>query len=141
MLRAIVDLFRAEEDAHLGFYGAFGYELAFQFEPVRQKLARDDSQRDLVLYLPDEILIVDHRREVATLYRYEFQTSEGDTRNCERGGPESAYVPAPNAESRCDHAPGEYADTVRDAIDCFRRGDLFEVVPPLTEAIVKAREG
>ena len=132
VLRAIVDLFRAEEDAHLGFYGAFGYELAFQFEPVRQKLARDDSQRDLVLYLPDEILIVDHRREVATLYRYEFQTSEGDTRNGERGGPESAYVPAPNAESRCDHAPGEYADTVRDAIDCFRRGDLFEVVPSQT---------
>ncbi|MDX1512825.1 MAG: anthranilate synthase component I [Gammaproteobacteria bacterium] len=132
VLRAIIDLFRADEDAHLGFYGAFGYELAFQFEPVRQKLGRDDSQRDLVLYLPDEILIVDHRREAATLYRYEFETAEGDTRGLEGSGPEAAYQPAPDAPSRCDHAPGEYAATVREAIECFRRGDLFEVVPSQT---------
>ncbi len=132
LLRAIVALFHTDQDAHLGFYGAFGYELAFQFEPVRQKLRRDGSQRDLVLYLPDEILIVDHRREVATLYRYDFETEEGDTRGLERSGEESAYVAAPGAESRCDHAPGEYADTVRDAIEHFRRGDLFEVVPSQT---------
>ena len=129
VLRAIIDLFRTNEDSHLGFYGAFGYELAFQFEPVRQKLVRNGNQRDLVLYLPDEILIVDHRRETATLYRYEFETEQGNTRGRGRGGTEAAYVPAPDAESRCDHAPGEYADTVRDAIECFRRGDLFEVVP------------
>lgn len=132
VLRAVIDLFRTGDDAHLGFYGAFGYELAFQFEPVREKLSRDGDQRDLVLYLPDEILIVDHRREAATLYRYEFETDEGGTRGRQRGGPEAAYVPAPGAESRCDHAPGEYADTVRDAIECFRRGDLFEVVPSQT---------
>ncbi len=132
VLRAIVALFGTERDAHLGLYGAFGYELAFQFEPVRKKLHRDPSQRDLVLYLPDEILIVDHRREVATLYRYEFETADGDTRGLERGGEDSAYRPAPQAKSRCDHAPGEYADTVRDAIEHFRRGDLFEVVPSQT---------
>ncbi len=132
VLRAIIALFHTDQDAHLGFYGAFGYELAFQFEPVRQRLERDGSQRDLVLYLPDEVLIVDHRREVATLYRYEFEAEDGDTRGLERGGEESAYEPAPDAESRCDHAPGEYANTVRDAIEHFRRGDLFEVVPSQT---------
>lgn len=132
VLRSITELFSSPEDAHLGFYGAFGYELAFQFEPVRKKLTRDADQRDLVLYLPDEILIVDHRREVATLYRYEFETDIGDTRNSPRGGAESAYVARPDADSRCDHAPGEYADTVREAIECFRLGDLFEVVPSQT---------
>ncbi len=132
VIRVIIELFGTERDAHLGLYGAFGYELAFQFEPVRKKLNRDGSQRDLVLYLPDEILIVDHRREVATLYRYEFETEDGDTRGLQRGGTDSAYVPAPEAESRCDHAPGEYADTVRDALEHFRRGDLFEVVPSQT---------
>ncbi|MDX1528161.1 MAG: anthranilate synthase component I [Gammaproteobacteria bacterium] len=132
VLRAITELFGSERDAHLGLYGAFGYELAFQFEPVRRKLNRDPSQRDLVLYLPDEIFIVDHRREIATLYRYEFETADGDTRGLERGGEDSAYRPAPQAKSRCDHAPGEYADTVRDAIEHFRRGDLFEVVPSQT---------
>ncbi|HSS63213.1 MAG TPA: anthranilate synthase component I [Gammaproteobacteria bacterium] len=132
VLRAIIALFSTEQDTHLGFYGAFGYELAFQFEPVRQKLERDGSQRDLVLYLPDEILIVDHRREVATLYRYDFETGDGDSRGLERIGEDSAYVSAPDADSRCDHAPGEYADTVREAIERFRRGDLFEVVPSQT---------
>jgi anthranilate synthase len=132
LLREILALFETAQDSHLGFYGAFGYELAFQFEPVRQKLKRAASQRDLVLYLPDEILIVDHRREAATLYRYDFETEDGDTRGLERSGEESAYNPAADAESRCDHAPGEYADTVRDAIEHFRRGDLFEVVPSQT---------
>jgi anthranilate synthase len=34
VLRAIVALFRSGEDANLGLYGAFGYDLAFQFDPV-----------------------------------------------------------------------------------------------------------
>ncbi len=32
VLRAIVDLFAAPEEPHLGLYGAFGYDLVFQFE-------------------------------------------------------------------------------------------------------------
>src|SRR5690606_4234237 len=33
VLRALVDLFRSDEDSNLGLYGAFGYDLAFQFDP------------------------------------------------------------------------------------------------------------
>ncbi|MGR3586103.1 MAG: anthranilate synthase component I, partial [Pseudooceanicola nanhaiensis] len=40
VLRAITDLFHTEEDHHLGLYGAFGYDLAFQFEPIELKLER-----------------------------------------------------------------------------------------------------
>src|ERR1700749_2336966 len=59
-------------DPHLGLYGAFGYDLAFQFEPVRQEIARPAAQRDLVLHLPDEIWVVDLRRDEALRYSYEF---------------------------------------------------------------------
>src|ERR1700733_12257932 len=59
-------------DPHLGLYGAFGYDLAFQFEPVRLAIDRSDGQRDLVLHLPDEIWVVDLRREEAIRYSYEF---------------------------------------------------------------------
>jgi len=38
ILRAMIDLFASSEDAHLGLYGAFGYDLAFQFEPIRLRL-------------------------------------------------------------------------------------------------------
>ena len=33
-LREIIAVFGGD-DPHLGLYGAFGYDLAFQFEPVR----------------------------------------------------------------------------------------------------------
>jgi anthranilate synthase len=33
-LRALIDLFRHPDEPHLGLYGAFGYDLAFQFEPA-----------------------------------------------------------------------------------------------------------
>ena len=59
-------------DPHLGLYGAFGYDLAFQFEPVRLRMDRPPAQRDLVLHLPDEIWVLDRRREEALRYAYEF---------------------------------------------------------------------
>ena len=60
ILRAITDLFHTDEDSHLGLYGAFGYDLAFQFEPIVYVLERPADQRDLVLFLADELLITDH---------------------------------------------------------------------------------
>ena len=38
LLRALVDLLFHEDEPHLGLYGAFGYDLALQFEPVRIQL-------------------------------------------------------------------------------------------------------
>src|SRR5207249_11981526 len=35
VLRALLELFHSAADTHLGLYGAFGYDLAFQFEPIR----------------------------------------------------------------------------------------------------------
>ena len=40
VLRAVVSLFGSREDAHLGLYGAFGYDLVFQFEPMQLRLPR-----------------------------------------------------------------------------------------------------
>ena len=129
VVRALIDLFRSPDDTHLGFYGAFGYELAFQFDPIRLSMPRDESDRNLVLFLPDDILVVDHRRQVATRYRYEFEVGDRRTHGLARTGSRAPYVAARAVERECDHAPGEYAATVRDAIGAFRRGDLFEVVP------------
>jgi anthranilate synthase len=131
VLRAVCAAF-CSQDPYLGFYGAFGYELAFQFEPVRRRLTRDADQRDLVLYLPDEILVVDHRRQQATTHRYEFTFDGASTEGMPREGAGEPYSPANTLQQQCDHAPGEYAATVRTAIAAFRRGDLFEVVPGQT---------
>ena len=130
VLRALGELFRSDRDEHLGLYGAFGYDLVFQFEPVRLHLPRPEDQRDLVLYLPDEILIVDHMRQQSALYRYDFAADGASTAGLPRETPDAPYtVAAADRPAESDHAPGEYAALVRRAKQAFVRGDLFEVVP------------
>ena len=132
VLRTLIALFKSAEDEHLGFYGAFGYDLVFQFEPTRLRLPRLDDQRDLVLYLPDEILIVDHMRQQAAVHRYEFTAGGKSTAGLPRATPEAVYRPdlAPaTLPAESDHAPGEYPALVDKAKEAFKRGDLFEVVP------------
>ena len=130
LLRAVIELFRNDEDQHFGLYGAFGYDLAHQFEPVELRLERPADQRDLVLFVPDEILVVDHMSDRAVLHRYDFVTRAGDTRDMARAPREDAYAPASsgNIPPENDHQPGEYPAAVERAKDAFRRGDLFEVV-------------
>jgi anthranilate synthase len=128
VLRAIVALFASERDRHLGLYGAFGYDLAFQFDPIRRRLPRPSDQRDMVLYVPDELTVVDHARGEAFVVRYDFTTANGRTHGLPRETAASAYTIAPPAEARDDHAPGEYGALVDHARAAFHRGDLFEAV-------------
>ncbi|ESW78442.1 anthranilate synthase [Mesorhizobium sp. M0644] len=129
VLRAITALFKTEEDANLGLYGAFGYDLAFQFDPVDYKLERKSSQRDLVLFLPDEILVVDHYSTKAWTDRYDYSGDGFSTEGLPRDEIVEPFRTADRIPPRGDHEPGEYAKLVRKAMKSFERGDLFEVVP------------
>jgi anthranilate synthase len=134
-IRQVIDLF-AGPDEHLGLYGAFGYNLAFQFEPIRLRpdLSRS-PQRDLVLHLPDLIYVIDRKRETALRYSYDFASGGRSTRGLDRATTVSA--PASRAmtsgaspvELPDDPAPGSYAGVVEAARERFAAGDLFEVVP------------
>ncbi|WP_442582584.1 anthranilate synthase [Mesorhizobium sp. ASY16-5R] len=129
VLRAITALFHTDQDSNLGLYGAFGYDLAFQFDPVDLSLKRAESQRDLVLYLPDEILVVDHHSAKAWHDRYDYSGSGFDTTGLPRDSEAEPFKTADRIPPRGDHEPGEYAELVKKAMESFRRGDLFEVVP------------
>ncbi|MBZ9766289.1 anthranilate synthase [Mesorhizobium sp. CA6] len=129
VLRAITALFKTAEDANLGVYGAFGYDLAFQFDPVDYKLERKESQRDLVLFLPDEILVVDHYSTKAWTDRYDYSGDGFSTEGLARDAHAEPFKTADRIPPRGDHEPGEYANLVRRAMESFKRGDLFEVVP------------
>jgi anthranilate synthase len=128
-LREVIAAFGCD-DPNLGLYGAFGYDLAFQFEPVRMRLDRPAEQRDLVLHLPDEVYVLDRKREQATRFAYEFTvggvSTEGLPRLTERTTPPT---PPPLAELPEQPKPGSYARVVAEARERFARGDLFEVVP------------
>jgi len=128
-LREVIAAFGGP-DPTLGLYGAFGYDLAFQFEPVRTRLERPADQRDLVLHLPDEIFVLDRKREQATRFAYDFTVGGASTaglpRLTERTTPVTA---AAAAELPAQPEPGSYARVVAEAREKFARGDLFEVVP------------
>ena len=130
VLRAVIARFGAKDDPYLGLYGAFGYDLAFQFDPIEPRLPRPDADRDLVLFLPDAILVVDHQAAKAEEHRFEFTNAGGNsTAGLPRTGEEVPWRAAETVGREGDHRPGEYADCVREAHAFFRRGDLFEVVP------------
>ncbi len=133
-LREVIAVFSGP-DPHLGLYGALGYDLAFQFEPVRLRHPRDDGQRDLVLHLPDQLYVMDRKRETAICYSYDFATAAGSTAGLPRttaasprtGSEPDGSVSAPGLPP--DPVPGHYAGVVGLARQRFGRGDLFEVVP------------
>ena len=143
-IREVIAAFAAsgqggQPDPHLGLYGAFGYDLAFQFEPVRLAHPRPAGQRDLVLHLPDELYVLDRKRETAVRYRYEFAAGGASTAGLPRetapapsAGPDGPISPrggGPGSELPARPEPGSYARVVAQAREKFARGDLFEVVP------------
>jgi anthranilate synthase len=121
------------EDPHLGLYGAFGYDLAFQFEPVRLHLERPATQRDLVLHLPDEIWVLDRMREEAVRYSYDFEvdgvSTAGLGRRTADTGPAAGTQPVRIEELPAQPQAGRYAQVVQEARERFACGDLFEVTP------------
>lgn len=130
-LRALVAHFASDVDGQLGLAGAFGYDLVYQFDPVPMRLERPASQRDIVLYLPDQILAVDHYAKRATVSTYDYAYAGEATAGIPRA-PQPRPLPAKRNQADDDHLPGEYAETVKKAFPLFARGDLFEVVPSQT---------
>ncbi len=127
-LRRLLAAMALPEDPHLGLYGAWGYDLVQQLDPVPQRLARDPGQRDLVLYLPDELFVVDHVGETCTRLRYDFALGAARTDGLPREGTRSELGPPRTPDSEGDHGPGEYARAVELARARFLAGEMFECV-------------
>ncbi|WP_195573780.1 anthranilate synthase component I [Paenibacillus sp. 1001270B_150601_E10] len=141
VLRALKNLFYAPEDSFLGLYGAFGYDLVFQLEAIAFRQKRDADSSDLILYIPDEIIVVDHQMSCAYQLSYEFTKDQYTTRGMPRTKTFVEPTKASEAEPlQYEYKPGYYAGLVTQAIEEFKAGNLFEVVPSQTlyEACVDA---
>lgn len=135
LLRALLAGLASPLDRHLGLYGAFGYDLAFQLESIQLHLHRAEDHRDLVLYLPDCMLIEAPGTGARYRLYYDFTVDGQDTAGLPRETPAIArkpFDPATAPPLGCDHAPGAYQQIVRQAREAFAAGDLFEVVPGQT---------
>ncbi|MEE8433207.1 MAG: chorismate-binding protein, partial [bacterium] len=138
VLRAVLEAFRCDQ-GNLGFYGAFGFDLVFQFESLEKVHRRDAEQVDCHLFFPTELVVVDRRKEEAARWTYDFETPLGPPREGAQvlSGPFSAPSPEKNGaavsnaapgEIICDHEPGEFEAKVEQIRQGCRAGDFFEVV-------------
>jgi anthranilate synthase len=128
ILRSLIHEFRGLQDSRLGFIGAFGYDLLFQFEPIQKKLPRD-GHKDLHLYLCDDICFMDRKKEQIERFQYEFERDSVSTRGLVRDASEIAPAPAlPPSLIVSDHLPEEYMAAVEKVREGMRCGDYYEVV-------------
>jgi anthranilate synthase len=128
ILRALTQEFRSEHDDKLAFAGAFGYDLIFQFEPIPLRLPRE-TRKDLQLFLCDDIIYMDRKRERIERFTYEFERNGETTRGLERSGeriaPGRRRKPGPITSN---HTREEYMAGVETVREGMHRGDYYEVV-------------
>lgn len=130
-LRRLIADFDGIEDTSLGLYGAFGYDLLFQFEPIQRRLARTDGDSNLHLFLPDQFFMVDRRKETAFRFDYEFSRGGATTADRRRDMPAAAMPVRPDEPPPAittDHSDDAYAAMVDKAREEIRVGNVFEVV-------------
>lgn len=128
LLRLLVEEFRNPEDSRLALVGAFGYDLLLQFDPIKLRLPRTD-QKDLHLFLCDDIYFVDRKKETIERYQYEF-SGPATTFGLKRTTPKIRR-PAQLAERApivSDHTPEEYMAKVEVVREGMRQGNYYEVV-------------
>ncbi|KAL3794004.1 hypothetical protein ACHAWO_012408 [Cyclotella atomus] len=136
VVRSLVDLFGYDSDEsgdlQLGLYGAFGYDLTFQFESIKLAQERDPEQRDLLLYLADEIVVVDQSRNSAWTVSLDFTYDSKSTKGLSHDGsssPFKAFDEYPNNQfSPRDTPKGDFTESVARAKHEFKMGNLFEAV-------------
>ena len=129
LLRLLVDEFKNANDTRLLLVGAFGYDLLLQFDPIKMRLPRD-GQKDLHLFLCDDIYFVDRKKEVIERCQYDFASERGDTVGLKRTSPR---IKAPGrtglrAEIVSDHKSEEYMAKVEAVREGMRVGNYYEVV-------------
>eukprot|EP00429_Kryptoperidinium_foliaceum_P004858 CAMPEP_0176015418 /NCGR_PEP_ID=MMETSP0120_2-20121206/7329_1 /TAXON_ID=160619 /ORGANISM="Kryptoperidinium foliaceum, Strain CCMP 1326" /LENGTH=930 /DNA_ID=CAMNT_0017348391 /DNA_START=189 /DNA_END=2978 /DNA_ORIENTATION=+ len=131
IVRSLVDLFGYQNgDGQLGLYGAFGYDLTFSFEPIDLAQERDPEQRDILLYLPDSVYVIDADKRDAWHVTYDFCVNQKSTQGMARDGasdPFKNYVEGQPFEDR-DTPRGDFALSVEKAKREFAVGNLFEAV-------------
>jgi anthranilate synthase len=129
VLRALIEEFRNEKDNRLSLVGAFGYDLLFQFDPIKLRLPREGT-KDLHLFLCDDIYFMDRKKEQIERYEYDFDYQGLSTLALPRTG--DPVPPVPNrgevGEPVSDHTAEEYMANVETVRQGMRRGDYYEVV-------------
>ncbi len=128
ILRALIHEFQGPLSGRLALVGAFGYDLLFQFDPIKLTHARDNV-KDLHLFLCDDIYFMDRKTEKIEHYQFDFalglDNTAGLKRTAERVKKAPKRKPAPVTS---DHTAEQYMAKVEKVRGGMKRGDYYEVV-------------
>ncbi|PPR79986.1 MAG: Anthranilate synthase component 1 [Alphaproteobacteria bacterium MarineAlpha2_Bin1] len=136
-LRSIMHDFLGIGDQHLGLYGAFGFDLIYQFEKPNKDIDRLEKTNILKLFLPDEIFIYDRKKELMLKYRYYFtdqnnlQTNKNISLRKEKIDKLKNKIyskKTSDSNISVDLSDDKFSHMVNLARDAMRKGDIFEVV-------------
>jgi len=131
-LRTILQAFKHTESDVLGFYGAFGYDLLFQFEKTTLTNNRDINQPIMRLFFPDRIYTFDRRKEEAFLHEYDFSFKDFSTENLPYEVNNQIKISASDNSGKFDIqstlTDNQYAELVEKAKEKMVIGDIFELV-------------
>jgi anthranilate synthase len=128
ILRSLIAEFHHPKDCRLGLFGAFGYDLLFQFDPIELKLPRHGA-KDLHLFLCDDIYYMDRKKEQVQRYQYDFDMDGLSTLALLREAATIETIPQrPGGPVTCDHTPEQYMAKVETVREGMKRGDYYEVV-------------
>jgi anthranilate synthase len=128
IIRALIEEFKVGGDSRLALVGAFGFDLLYRFDPIEQQKHRE-FEKDLHLFLCDDIYFVDRKKEQILRYEYDFEHQGRSTVGQGRSGAKATYVhELSEGEIVSDHTPEEYMKNVETVREGMRRGDYYEVV-------------
>ena len=129
ILRALVEEFHHPEDSRLALVGAFGYDLLFQFDPIAAQASRAASQKDLHLFLCDDIHFMDRKQEIIERYQYDFDFESLSTLglSAHRQRTYESRRPGPSRDRLRPHARGVHGGVER-VRQGMKQGDYYEVV-------------
>src|SRR6516225_5797004 len=92
LVRGLIAAFSTNDDALLGLFGAFAYDLVFQIEDLVQKRPREKDQRDIVLYVPDRLLAYDRATGRGVVLSYDFAWKGRSSADLPRDTADSVYA-------------------------------------------------
>jgi anthranilate synthase len=128
VLRALVHEFRNDQDSRLNLIGAFGYDLIFQFDPIRLRLPRGE-RKDLHLFFCDDTYYMDRKKEQIERFEYDFTSGPFDHGGWNaRRSVARACGRVDTGEIQSDHTPEEYMAGVERVRQGMKQGDYYEVV-------------
>ena len=133
-IRSILKALKHDIHDALGFYGAFGFDLLFQFEKINLINKRDEKQPIIRLFFPDRVYSFDRKKEDAFLHEYELSYKGLSTKGIPFEQPSvsasksASVVLEGGTEIKSTLSDSEYAALVEKAKEKMMVGDVFELV-------------